>query len=342
MSSLQSLRLAHLHHSHTKGATTRHSLMRTSLSAVPVIDIRGLEGASRFSTISDIGKACREKGYFQVANHNIPSSTLYGALHVASAFFDSETDEKQRLMSDDITKPVRFHMIKEMVIGEEKIQRLFLKHYAHPLEEWIHMWPSEPLEYRNNMGTYSVEVRKLALQVMEAIMESLGLGRGYLKNQMHDGFQVMALHAYPLCEHTNPCPSFGIAPHSDYSIITIVLQSSPGLEELDPKTNTWELLPHRYDSLCVHVGNYLEVISNGLYKSAVHQVSSNRDSDRVSIASLHSLSIDEQVCVADKLITECTPKGYKDSNLRDFLRFLPINKGQHLQCNDYIDTLKIK
>ncbi|KAJ4763553.1 2-oxoglutarate (2OG) and Fe(II)-dependent oxygenase superfamily protein [Rhynchospora pubera] len=313
-----------------------------SLSAVPVIDISGLQGVSRFSIVSDIGKACREKGYFQVANHTIPSSTLHGALNVASAFFDSETDEKQKLMSDDIIKPVRFHMIKEMVMGEEKIQRFFLKHYAHPLEEWIHMWPSKPLEYRKKMGTYSVEIRQLALQVMEAIMESLGLGRGYLKNQMDDGLQVMALHGYPLCEHTNPSPSFGFAPHSDYSIITIVFQSSPGLEELDPETKTWELLPHRYDSLCVHVGNYLEVISNGLYKSAVHKVSTNRDSTRVSITSLHSLSIDEQVCVADKLVTECTPKGYKESNLRDFLRFLSINAGQYLQCNAYIDTLKIK
>lgn len=130
---------------------------------------------------------------------------------------------------------------------------------------------------------------------MKTIVESLGLGCNYLRNQLHDGIQVMALHAYPLCTNTDPCPSFCIAPHSDYSIITIVLQNSPGLEELNPKTKTWELLPHQHGSLCVHVGNHLEVISNGLYKSVVHKVSANRGSTRVSIASLHSLSMDEKV-----------------------------------------------
>lgn len=197
--------------------------------------------------------------------------------------------------------------------------------------------------HRTKIGTYSVEVRKVALQVMEAIVESLGLGRDYLKYQLQDGLQVMALHAYPPCASTDPCPSVGIAPHSDYSIITIVLQKSPGLEELDPKTNIWQLLPHQYGSLFVHVGNHLEVISNGLYKSAVHKVSVNdRDKTRVSIASLHSLSMDEKVCVPDNLVTEHTPKGYKESSLRDFLRFLSINQDSGLQGNAYIDMLKIK
>ncbi|KAF3325661.1 oxidoreductase family protein [Carex littledalei] len=326
MSSLRSLFLVHLPYSCSK-ATTRYAAICMSRSAVPVIDMQGLHGLSRSSTVSDIGKACHEKGYFQLTNHGIASSTLDGTLDIATAFFELATDKKLELMSVDITRPVRFSLIKEVVMGQEQIQRLFLKHYAHPLEEWIHMWPSEPLDYRTKMGTYSVEARKVALQVMEAIVESLRLGRDYLKDQLQDGLQVMALHAYPPCTSTDPCSSFGIAPHSDYSIITIVLQKSPGLEELDPKTNKWELLPHQHGSLFVHVGNYLEVISNGLYKSAVHKVSANdRDNTRVSIASLHSLSIDEKVCVPDNLVTVHTPKGYKESSFRDFLRFLSINQ----------------
>jgi isopenicillin N synthase-like dioxygenase len=196
--------------------------------------------------------------------------------------------------------------------------------------------------YREKMGTYSIEVQKVALQVMEAIVESLGLGRDYLRKQLHDGLQVMALHSYPPRASTDNSPSFGIAPHSDYTTITIILQNSPGLKELDPKTKNWELLPDQHGSLCVHVGNYLEVISNGLYKSAIHNVSANRDRTRVSISSLHSLSMDEKVCVAGKLVTEQTPKGYKNSNLRDFLRFLSFNQHFDLQGNAYIDMLKIK
>jgi isopenicillin N synthase-like dioxygenase len=84
----------------------------------------------------------------QVINHGIASSTLDSALDTATAFFDLATDDKLELMSTDITRPVRFNLIKENNMGQEEIQRMFLKHYAHPLEEWIHMWPSKPPEYR--------------------------------------------------------------------------------------------------------------------------------------------------------------------------------------------------
>lgn len=46
--------------------------------------------------------------------------------------------------------------------------------------------------------------------------------------------------------------------------------------------------------------------------------------------------------MADKLVTEHSPKGYKESSLRDFLRFLSINQGFDLQGNAYVDMLKIK
>ena len=51
-------------------------------------------------------------------------------------------------MSNDVHKPVRYGT--SLKDGVDKIQfwRVFLKHYAHPLEDWIDAWPTNPPTYR--------------------------------------------------------------------------------------------------------------------------------------------------------------------------------------------------
>lgn len=188
------------------------------------------------------------------------------------------------------------------------------------------------------MGKYCTEERKLALELMSAITESLGLGPKYLVNKMDEGMQVMAVNCYPPCPQ--PDISLGLPPHSDYTCLTIVLQSSPGLEILDTEDGSWKMVPKMQSALQVHVGDHLEVLSNGRYKSVVHRAILNRGSTRISLASLHSLGMDEKMETAKELVDEKNPKGYKESSFRDFLNFL--SKNDLAEGKSFIDTLKIK
>jgi hypothetical protein len=55
------------------------------------------------------------------------------------------------------------------------------------------------MSFREKMGKYAREVRsKVVSELMEAITESLGLGRHYLSSQMKEaGFEMMLLSSYP-------------------------------------------------------------------------------------------------------------------------------------------------
>ena len=177
-------------------------------------------------------------------------------------------------------------------------------------------------------------------------MESLGLGRNNLRGELEDGLQVMAVNGYPARRiyelRQNSDSRIGFTPHSDYSIITIVLQNFGGLEQFDTETGTWNQVPEVPGSLLVQVGDYLEVLSNGMYKSAVHRVVlSSRRVMRVSIASLHSLGMEEKVEVAEELVDEDHPKRYSESNFTKFLDFLSSDDGQRGGMS-YLDTLKIR
>ena len=190
------------------------------------------------------------------------------------------------------------------------------------------------------MGKYCREVRKLGLELIRALNESLGLSPNYLSQNLEDGMQVMAVNCYPPCP--NPDVALGLPPHSDYSILTIVLQSSPGLEITDAEDGTWLLVPDLRGSLQVHVGDHFEVLSNGLYKSLVHRATLSRDSKRISIASLHSLGMDDKMGPAEELVDEDDkrPKRYKESSFRDFLDFLVNN--DIAQGKNFINTRKIE
>jgi isopenicillin N synthase-like dioxygenase len=46
------------------------------------------------------------------------------------------------------------------------------------------------------MGKYAVEVRRVALQLMEAILEGLGLGKEYLNEKFQEGSQLLSANCY--------------------------------------------------------------------------------------------------------------------------------------------------
>ncbi|KAF5731035.1 oxidoreductase family protein [Tripterygium wilfordii] len=309
---------------------------------VPTIDWGMLrqDAAQRTSVIKQVGNACRRLGFFQIVNHGISQSIMDGALSTAFDFFELPMKEKVKHMSNDIYKPVRYGTgLKD---GEDKVQfwRVFLKHYANPLTDWIHLWPNNPPHYRENMGKYCGEVRNLALELMGVITESLGLGPTYnhITNKIENGVQVIAVNYYPPCP--NPDIALGLPPHSDYSCFTLVLQSSTGLEIANREDSSkWQVIPEQRGALEVHVGDHVEVLSNGIYKSVVHRATLHSSRKRVSIASLHSLGMDDKMGVAKELVDEENPPGYKESSFRDFLNFL--SKNDIAEGKSFIDSIRI-
>ncbi|XP_075111271.1 flavanone 3-dioxygenase 3-like isoform X2 [Nicotiana tabacum] len=313
--------------------------LKSEFANVPMVDLAGMNDDNplqRSIIIQDIANACRRNGFFHVINHGISQAILDGALSAAFGFFDLATEDKEKIMSNDVYKPVRYGT--SLKDGEDKVQfwRVFLKHYANPLIDWIKLWPENPPDYREKMGKYTEEVQKLAIKIMGIITEGLGLGPTYLSQNFQDGVNVIAVNCYPPCPQ--PGLALGLPPHSDYSILTIVLQSSAGLEILDIQNNEWRAVQDLQGTLQVHVGDHLEVLSNGLYKSVVHRVTLNSQKTRISVSSLHSLGMDEKMETAKELEDEEYPKRYKESSFSDFLKFLHENDIG--QGSSFLMTLK--
>ncbi|KAK9678843.1 hypothetical protein RND81_11G236400 [Saponaria officinalis] len=321
---------------------SQRSSLNSPIAQVPVIDVSGLRmgPSKRSAVVNSVGRACCCLGFFQVINHGIEQSILERALAAADEFFQLPADEKMKFMSADVHKSVRY--ATSLRDGIDKIQywRVFLKHYANPLEDWIQKWPKSPPNYREDMGSYSAEVHKLAMELASAITESLGLGPSYLKDELNGGMQVIASNLYPPCPQ--PHLTLGLPPHSDYSCLTILLQSSPGLEIKDMEDGgSWKLVPHLDGALQVLIGDHFEVLSNGVYRSVVHRAILNSEKTRMSIASLHSMGLNDIMESANDLVDEDHPKAYKPSSFTDFLNFLSTNDLGQGKIS-FLDTLKLE
>ncbi|PON99732.1 Oxoglutarate/iron-dependent dioxygenase [Trema orientale] len=185
------------------------------------------------------------------------------------------------------------------------------------------------------MGNYAKAIHNLQKQLMELILESLGLNPNYLQEEVEDGSQVLAVNCYPACPE--PELTLGIPPHSDYSSITILLQSCPGLQLMDRDKN-WLSVPAMEGALLVQLGDQMEVLSNGRYKSVIHQATVNSEKPRFSIASLHSLALDKKIGPAPELVDEEHPLSYKEFSFQDFLDYVSGN--DFISRGRFIETLK--
>lgn len=161
-------------------------------------------------------------------------------------------------------------------------------------------------EYRKVMKEFAGETEKLAEQLLDLLCENLGLEKGYLKKVFHRtngptfGTKVSS---YPPC----PKPDLikGLRAHTDGGGIILVYQDDKvsGLQLL--KDGRWVDVPPMKHSIVVNLGDQLEVITNGKYKSVKHRVIARKDANRMSITSYYNPGSDAVIYPAPALVEKC-------------------------------------
>lgn len=87
---------------------------------------------------------------------------------------------------------------------------------------------------------------------------------------------------YP--KYSNPGLTVGVGRHSDVSTLTILLQDEiGGLFIRENDGDNWIHVPPIKGFLVINIGDALQIMSNGKYKSVEHRVVANRCNNRISI-----------------------------------------------------------
>ncbi|CAM0958804.1 unnamed protein product [Alopecurus aequalis] len=311
----------HVPSSHIRAVGDRPDLAKVdhkSGACIPVIDLEHLDGPGRGRVVEAIGYACETDGFFMVKNHGIPESVMEGMmLHVAREFFHLPESERLKCCSDDPDKAIRlstsFNVPAERVSNWRDVLRL----HCYPLESFVDQWPPNPPVFREVVGTYSTEARALALRLLEAISESLGLERDHMVNAMGRHAQQMALNYYPPCPQ--PELTYGLPGHRDCNAITLLLQDGvSGLQV--QRDGRWVAVDSVPNVLFINIGDALQVLSNDRYKSASHRAIVNSESERISVPTFYCPSSDTVVAPAGALVDDdhCHPLAYRPFTYQEY------------------------
>ncbi|XVF80328.1 hypothetical protein PTKIN_Ptkin15bG0061700 [Pterospermum kingtungense] len=241
--------------------------------SIPLVDLQGLYGPNHNSVIKMIG--------------------------LLSDFFHLPESERSKNYCDDPMKTTRLSTSFNVKTANISSWRDYLRLHCFPLEDYAHEWPNNPPSFREDVGEYCKSTRGLALRLLEAISESLGLERDYVNSALGKHAQRMAINYYPPCPE--PELTYGLPAHADPNVITILLQDDvPGLQVL--KDSKWIAVNPIPYTFIVNIGDQIQVLSNNRYKSVLHRAVVNCKEERISIPTFYCPSPEAIIQPAPQLV----------------------------------------
>ncbi|KAK3014826.1 hypothetical protein RJ639_008302 [Escallonia herrerae] len=278
---------------------------------VPIIDYSMLVSADpdhRSKAIQDLGKACGDYGCFTVVNHGLPESFIRGVLEECSGFFDLAEMEKTGYEPKGPADKIRWG--KGSKPGDK---REFLKLISHP----DFQCPAKPTGFSEILQEYCKRTRAIALEIFRGISKSLGLEECYIENAMklESGFDICGVNTYPPC--SLPSNPVGLLPHSDPSLLILLLQNVDGGLQIQ-RNGEWINTNVAQNSIFAHIGDHLEVLTNGKYKSAMHRVIGNNKVKRIGVPIAFGPSLDAFVKPAREFVDESHRPAYHEQTYEEF------------------------
>ncbi|XP_027343295.1 uncharacterized protein LOC113855864 [Abrus precatorius] len=310
----------------------------TPLPQVPVVDVsRLLSQDHKESELNKLHSACKEWGFFQLINHGVSNSLLESVKKGVEKFFKLPIEEKKKFgqRQGELEGYGQAFVVSE----EQKLEWadlfIILTLPSHLRKQ--HLFPNIPLPFRDDLVTYSAELKNLAILVIDLMANALEVDPKEIREILGEGLQSMRMNYYP------PCPQpelvMGLNPHSDGGALTILLQANE-VEGLQiKKDGLWIPVKPLPNAFIVNIGDSMEMITNGIYRSIEHRATVNSDKERLSIATFYSPSLESILGPVPSLVTPNTPAVFKRISVKEYSEgYL----SRELRGKSYLDSMRIQ
>ncbi|XP_039022887.1 protein SRG1-like isoform X3 [Hibiscus syriacus] len=304
---------------------------------IPVIDMQKLvSGGPNNSEIEKLDFACKEWGFFQLVNHGVSLTLLDKIKTQIRDFFNLPMEEKNKFWQ--YPGQVEGFGQSFVVFEDQKLDwgDIFYMitlplHLRKP-----HLFPRLPLPLRDTMELYSSELNNLYIAILAKMAEALNMKTEEMEF-IGEGRQAMRVNYYPPCHL--PAQVIGLTPHSDASVITILLQLNE-VEGLQiKKDGKWVSVKPLPNAFIVNIGDIFEIITNGRYRSIEHRATVNSERERLSFATFCGVGDDGEIGPAPSLISEQTPAMFRRVKVEEYYKGLFARK---LQGKSYLDFMRIE
>lgn len=273
------------------------SAKRLDAADIPVIDVAPLAGGGG-EEVARVGAAMRKAaeniGFFYIRNHGIDEALIREVDAVARRFFAQPLEKKLEV------KPLDRHR-GFLQVGEAK---MYDKARVDLKESYIwgvdlaaddaacaagnrmigpNRWPAFLPEMRPALNAYLEAAHLCARMLLRPLAASLGAPEDYFIRRFDKPISRGSLVYYPPQSPTAGEQQFGVAPHTDYGVITLLHQDDVGGLQVATRKGEWVTAHPLPGTLVINSGDLLGRWTNDRFKSNPHRVVNSSGRERLSI-----------------------------------------------------------
>ena len=264
--------------------------------SVPVIDVSALfddtDSASFLEVATEIDAACRTYGFFSIVGHGADMSMLARLESAARTFFGLTTAEKEQIAmplgglawrgwfpaGGELTSGIPdgkegIYFGTELSSSDARVLGGLPLHGAN-------QFPANPTQLGPLVLGWLDEMRAVAVAVMRGISVGLGLSHEFFETTLTADptvlFRIFSYAAVPSGHE-----GWGVGEHTDYGLLTLLAQDDTGGLQVRIG-DRWTDIPPRPDAIVCNLGDMLELMTGGKYRSTPHRVISPTTRDRLS------------------------------------------------------------
>jgi isopenicillin N synthase-like dioxygenase len=278
----------------------------SEFSHVPVVDAAPLVNhtAERARTAEQIGAACRECGFFYVVNHGVEERLCVQLETLSRKFFEQNDAQKMQIAMSLGGRAWRgyFPVGRELTSGKpDRKEGLYfgaelpVDHPAVRAGTPLHgpnLFPAVP-GFRETVLEYLDSLTELGHALMSGISMGLGLDEDYFRRRyIRDPLILFRIFNYPHASASQPGETaWGVGEHTDYGLLTILRQDGTGGLQVKSRSRWIDAPPIPGSFLC-NIGDMLERLTYGIYRSTPHRVLNRSQRDRLSFPFFFDPSFD--------------------------------------------------
>lgn len=262
----------------------------------PVIDVSALvgTGGDPAAVAREIDAACRDYGFFSIVGHGIPAPLLARLEILGREFFALAPEEKDEIAMTRGGRAWRgwFPVGGELTSGTpDRKEGLYFGAEIPGSDPRVvaglplhgaNLFPARPVALGSTVLAVLEAFTTLGHQLMRGFALALGLDAEWFDRSLTaDPVILFRMFHYPALPDVDADPVWGVGEHTDYGLLTMLYQDDSGGLELRTREG-WVDIPPQPGALVCNLGDMLERMTGGAYRSTPHRVRTPRDRDRIS------------------------------------------------------------
>ena len=307
----------------------------TDPQTIPVIDVSSaISGTDIQSVANAIHAAAADHGFFYISGHGIDPALMEQAFAVSKDFFELPETDKSKVAVDT-------HQRGWMAQGMSRLQGA----KTYDLKEvffWgtdtapddpdviagkplcaVNQWPTDFPRLHAELTPYYDAVCYAARRVMAAVAVSLDKPTGFFDAAFEKPLARGQLVYYPASTAADEAEErFGVTPHTDFGVLTVLLQDNSGGLQVRAKSGDWIEAPPIPGTLVCNIGDLLARWSNNRFSSTVHRVINRSNGARYSIPVFFDPHTDTIVDPVDLGVSSADSK------------YRPVRAGDHIMSRN--------